>query len=122
MKCLVERDYSDTCHEVKCKVLTARKQHKCGECEKTILPGQKFEHFTGSDDGTLFHAKTCPVCVEIRDRFCCGWTFGSVLDDIGEAMYDKGADLDLGCLDGLSAAAFDIIAGMLEKMWSEEPA
>jgi hypothetical protein len=119
-KCLVDIDYSDECHEIQCKVLTARKQHKCGECGKIVQPREKFEHFTGSDSGEFFHVKTCLVCVEIRDRFCCGWTWGQVLEDIKKAIFWQGADLKLGCLDGLSPEALDVIAGMLDGMEDEE--
>ncbi len=118
MRCLVDADEGDG-FKVQQKVIKARKIHKCCECGNTILPGNQFEHYTGSQDGSLFHYKTCLVCVEIRNRFCCGWEFTSVLEDIQYALYEE-EDLNLGCVDGLSKAALDLILPMIESAWKEE--
>jgi hypothetical protein len=55
----------------------ARKEHRCHECLKTIVPGQKYERVVGAFDGSIETYKTCLVCAEIIDAFSCnGRTFG----------------------------------------------
>ncbi len=46
---------------------TARRQHKCCECQGAILPGQKYQRAAGQWDGRMDVFKTCMPCVEARD-------------------------------------------------------
>lgn len=95
----------DTCGEssVTLSVLTptARKEHTCGECGETIRKGEKYERYTGIGDGVMFTAKTCMLCTEIRDCFCCSYYFGEVWLSIRDCMYD----FELCALDSLSVGA-----------------
>ena len=40
----------------------AKKEHKCGECCRTIKPGEKYWYATGLFEGDWFEAKVCPDC------------------------------------------------------------
>ena len=119
MQCLVDRSnvYDLYCREIKTKILAARNSRKCGECGKEINPGEKYEHYTGCQDGSFFHASTCLLCVELRNQFCCVYYFGSVLEDIKEAFSDK-EDISLGCMDGLSPQALDWVEKTLEETYA----
>lgn len=120
MSCLVDRDDDYGCTEIKQKTVKARKTHWCGECLKLINPGDEYEIYVGAMDGSIFREKTCLVCVELRGHFCCGWQFGVVLSDIDDKLRESDGTLSLGCLDGLSPAACDVIANMLEEIWAED--
>ncbi|QDV86960.1 hypothetical protein TBK1r_60650 [Stieleria magnilauensis] len=46
----------------------ARKVHRCGECLRDILPGERYEYVSGiwKDSGGSTH-KTCADCVRLRE-------------------------------------------------------
>ena len=105
MKCcpLSSNDESSGAHAV--SEVTARKAHKCGECDESIPAGARYERYVVFEDGSAEAFKTCLSCVEIRDHFACnGWLFGCVWDDIEQNFYPEmraGGE----CLKGLSPAA-----------------
>lgn len=47
--------------------VTARKQHKCCECQGVIQPGQQYERCAGQWDGHMDVYRTCSGCADIRD-------------------------------------------------------
>lgn len=51
---------------------TARKEHICLECRKTIKPGDKYEYTAGKWDGEFETFKTCKPCVAIWNEYFCG--------------------------------------------------
>jgi hypothetical protein len=74
---------------------TARKEHTCGECGRTIMPGEPYEVAGGLWDGDSWQThKTCGQCVWARLWLlheCSGWLFGKVREDLEEHWYDSGA-------------------------------
>ena len=115
--CLVDPDV-DHSEFLSQKMFKARKPHKCCECRKEIPPGAMYEVYVGKQYGKVFGEKTCSVCVEIRDRFCCNWEFGRIWELISDAL-EWEDDLNLGCLDGLSLAAIAEIESLLEQKWED---
>ena len=66
---------------------TARKAHKCFECNRTIEPGEQYEYMTGLYHDHWDTFRTCAHCLAGRvfiERECHGWLYGAVLDDIIE--------------------------------------
>ncbi|AMM44510.1 hypothetical protein BARRETLEMON_48 [Arthrobacter phage BarretLemon] len=49
------------------KIVTARKQHKCGECFGIIQPGARYYRGAGSWEGDFWHMKWCVNCDSFRD-------------------------------------------------------
>ena len=97
----------------------ARKEHRCGECARTILKGEVYNRWSGKFDGELFRYKTCAQCYEIRLAFSCtesdqtGPPQGELWSDIYEMMFPR---LTTACFDKLQtpqAKAF------LQKKWIE---
>ena len=90
---------------------TARKEHKCSECGKKILPGDKYAHSTGKTCGVkeIWTNKTCVVCDEIREHFYCGggWLFGQLWEDIREQIF--GEVFRFECMKGLSTKAREAV-------------
>lgn len=74
----------------------ARKQHDCGECGRTIAPGETYEHVRGLWDGDWSTHKTCLGCKRIRQHFCSdGWLYGELSELIRDCIgFDYTADLE----------------------------
>ncbi|ASR80601.1 hypothetical protein SEA_JORDAN_48 [Arthrobacter phage Jordan] len=49
------------------KFVTARKQHKCGECFRVIQPGEGYFRGAGNWEGDFWHLKWCLQCDRFRD-------------------------------------------------------
>lgn len=63
-------------------VRTARKPHKCCECQETIRPGENYEVSRLLYDGRWDTFKTCSLCLEIRNKVFCSWIFGTIWEDL----------------------------------------
>lgn len=65
---------------------TARKEHKCYECRRTIRPGEQYESVRGVWEGRFEFFKTCQHCLALRDWVkahvpCFCWMYGDVRND-----------------------------------------
>lgn len=49
---------------------TARKEHKCGECGRTIKKGEIYEYMKCKLDDEWVNFKTCKQCEQIRSDYC----------------------------------------------------
>lgn len=66
--------------------VTARKDHKCHECKRTIKAGEKYHTEAHFYEGFVRH-KTCAHCMVARGWLsdeCGGWVFGGVYEDMRE--------------------------------------
>lgn len=62
---------------------TAKKKYACSECGDDIKIGDKYEYVRGRWNGDWSTFRTCKTCVNVRrDLFQCGWTHGSMWEDI----------------------------------------
>lgn len=64
----------------------ARKPHRCEECGTQIKPGERYEHVAGANDGSIWTAKTCNECWELRQFVkinipCFCWMYGNMIED-----------------------------------------
>lgn len=97
---------------------TARKQHKCCECGKTIAPGEKYLRETGKwDDIKTF--KTCTDCESIRDAYFCGHAYRHVLEDLYYDIRESFGEYADSRLAGLTPRAREMVIAMIEKVWAE---
>jgi len=62
-ECYCDYDPPDFYHR---EVRSARKEHACGECGASILPGEKYEYVSAKWDGYVDSFKTCEQCVDLR--------------------------------------------------------
>lgn len=116
MLCLVDRDIDYPLETIRNKIVRSKRIVKCVECERNIPSGVQFLLEIGQLDGDYTCNITCLSCKELRDRFCCTWYYGSVLDDIQSELGENGGELALGCLDGLGSDARDFICETLEDI------
>jgi len=100
---------------------TARKQHKCGECARAILPGERYEYATGIwDDGPSTH-KTCSDCLSMRAAFFCdSWDYGELWADLREHLCEMDGNIQTECLQELTALAREKVIKMLDEIIGEE--
>lgn len=96
----------------------AKKEHRCGECGSIVKIGESYEYAVIKGDD-FYYAKTCLICKEIRDQFCCSWYYGMVWEDIMEEIDNQG-DLNIGCLDGLSKEAVDKFLKFYSKRFEDD--
>lgn len=69
----------------------AKKQHKCGECYRTIEPGEQYQYVLGVWNGARGDHKTCQHCVVAQillfDK-CHGFIHQGVKEDLHEHLYE----------------------------------
>lgn len=70
----------------------ARKAHRCEECGKTIVPGERYRYVMGKQDGDVWQAKCCEHCDDLWANltdlgFCRMW--GGVLFESLTEYYDE---------------------------------
>lgn len=84
ISCDCSIDYDPGCNDLQFSELRkARKRHTCGECDRAIEPGERYEHATQLYDGGWSHHKTCLGCYNIRQHLCrYGWVWGSVAEQV----------------------------------------
>lgn len=80
-------DYADGAHVSTQNVCTARKEHPCVECRRTIRPGERYERAKWLDDFGWCSVATCVQCMAAREWLvaeCGGWIYTEVLDELVE--------------------------------------
>lgn len=82
---------------------TARKEHKCCECGRTIKIGEEYHYEFGVLAGDKCTYKTCSGCMNGRNwlyEICHGWVYEAVKEDLEEhfEFWDKsyGSKMQLG--------------------------
>ena len=94
----------------------ARKEHRCSECHKTILPGDQYKREEGVWDGDFRTYKTCLSCLSLRDEFFChGWTFTQLWNDMCEFISECGGDPGDDRLSKLQPAALVEVEIILKR-------
>lgn len=66
---------------------TARKDHRCYECGRTIARGERHEVHVAVDDYGITTCRTCAHCEAAREWLslvCGGWLYGGVIEDLYE--------------------------------------
>jgi hypothetical protein len=92
---------------------TARKEHFCCECGRTIQPGTKYAFDCGKWDGKIWTMKTCALCDEIAGAFACsGRIYGVLWDEMRESMNA----LTTACFDRLQTPE---AKAELQKRWRQ---
>lgn len=79
---------------------TARKEHKCTECCRTIERGEVYKNERYVWDGSAHTQKTCAHCQVVRawlTATCGGWVYGGLREDIAEHFHE-GCGIESGRL------------------------
>lgn len=96
--------------------VTARKDHKCYECRRVIMKGERYECFSGKWETGVQTYRTCAECQNIRESLNCeGWTFGRLWEDIEEQIFQE-TGLTIACIDKLTTPE---AKKFLQRKWIE---
>lgn len=87
---------------------TAAKNHKCCECGREIVKGEKYRYHTGCWDGEWSVYKTCCDCESVREVFFCeGEIFSTMWEFMREHIYGGDCALEADCIARLTKPARD---------------
>lgn len=84
---------------------TARVKHTCGECGRTIKPGEQYEDARWVFEGRFEHQATCSICLGIRSLFCGKWSYGNVWEDVYEYIANVDGEVCSDAILSLKPAA-----------------
>ena len=122
MECAtVSCDVEEFCTLLGRNYRTARKEHRCSECRRTILKGEKY-----LDERTLYGGevrtwKTCADCESIRDNFFTeGWYCGECKYRLEEHISVARGDISESCLVALTPKAREMVCTMIEEVWEDD--
>ncbi len=118
--CQIECEADEPCTLLRQKVVAARKEHACDECRKPILPKAQYQYDVYVAEGEVFTHKTCMDCKSLIDVFFCGWSLGSVLDDVEQMVIDQYGNVPENCIVELTPDARAWVCELIEKEWESE--
>lgn len=78
-----------------CEIRTARKEHRCCECHRTINIGDRYQMVKGIWDGKAGRFKTCHPCADLRDEIneeCRYEDERPCFEELGEYAREMGKD------------------------------
>lgn len=122
MKCACSVDFelssADGPEESECHELVAASNHRCCECQRSIEPGEVYEHYKGMYDDKWYTYDTCSDCLSIRNVFFAnGYYFGEVLEYFYEFINDNGGQISEKCLSALTPRAREMACERIQEIW-----
>lgn len=75
----------------------AAKDHRCGECGRTVVKGERYTHASGLFDGRWGTYRTCAQCEVAKGwlaAICSGYCFEATVEDLrnhvdGDEWYER---------------------------------
>lgn len=101
------------------KVVKARKTHRCCECRRDIVKGEKYNLTTGKWDGEFSAYKVCSDCQSVIDQFFDKWTTGHIWEDLQEMIAEQDGDINQACVAKLTPRARGMVCDMIERIWQD---
>ena len=101
------------------KIRTARKEHRCGECYRTIMPGEKYEYVSGIWEGRPDNYKTCMDCLSLRETFFDSWIYMNLWDDFYNEFNYAVSVVPEACIAKLTPGARAEVCEMIEAGWED---
>jgi len=95
------------------------KLKKCGECDREIKKGEKYEWYRGGYDGSFRTHNTCLDCVSLRENFFYDWTFEQLWDDFYYHMEECNWEVPEKCLSNCTPTTREKICQYIEVFWAE---
>jgi len=121
MECATVSVYvDDYCRTLREEQPTARKQHKCNECRRTIEAGEKYNREVSLYDGDISTYKTCLDCMSIRREFFSGgFYYGDTKWMLRDHINEIYGDVSESCLASLTPGARGMVCEMVEDCWED---
>ncbi len=115
--CIIECDIDCGPEVCSAKTRTARKEHECGECHRTIEVGESYEYTWGIWDGEQEVYKTCSGCKSVRSLFFYTYYFGMIWESLEEELRYCSEDLPWVAIGLLPKRARDGVLDIVEDIW-----
>ena len=114
---LGDSDDGEACEFYAERIVTARKDHRCAECQEPIRVGDQHHVTSGKYDGEFFSDRFCEACWEIAAEFSEDGSrmFGVVWSTFRDE-WARGANLQ-GCLNRLSSVAAKALMTRQWRKW-----
>lgn len=119
-ECIIDIEYDEYSRCIERKVVSARKEYRCEECNEKIPPGTQYELYKGAQDDHIFTIRTCLDCVSIRESFFKQGIvqFGMVLEEVRENIRELDGEIDSKCLIPLTPKAKEKIFQYIKEVWT----
>lgn len=102
------------------RVRKARKEHRCCECRRIIVKGERYHYESGIWDGSADDFKTCFDCYEVRsEMFCDGFEYGNMWGMLREHLSETDGHISSSCIAGLPPRARAMICDAIEEYWED---
>ena len=101
------------------KIVKARKQHRCCNCDNPIKPSVSYEKIVTVEDGGLYTYKTCEDCLSIRDAFFCTSYYFEFIGPLQEHIYAIDGNVSSECIESLTPRAKERIIDMIDYVCQE---
>lgn len=96
----------------------ANKNHKCHECGREIVKGEKYEHVSYMHDGRFYADKTCADCLSAIGQFYPkgGYCTGLLWDEIRNHIVEWREDVPEDCIIELTPLAKSKVCDLIEEV------
>ncbi|MDL2267955.1 hypothetical protein LJC46_08235 [Desulfovibrio sp. OttesenSCG-928-G15] len=98
----------------------ARKEHKCFECGRKILPGEMYCYESGIWEGTPGSFKTCLDCASVREALFCSFVYGGLWYDVRTFVFDFQDELPWAKFSQFTPAARAKVCEIVEGIWGDD--
>lgn len=109
--CIYGDEGTDEVYLLRDVVLTARNNHQCDSCKRTIQRGERFcfEQTKDLEDGKIYTHKMCMGCDELGAKFACDGYLYNPVESIIDHFNDDPENESVGCYDGLGHDAIEVM-------------
>jgi hypothetical protein len=118
--CSITMDIDESVQMLSQKKVTAKKAHKCGECNRDISIGETYLKETYVYDGKISMEKTCMDCLSIRDNLFCSWYYQALLETLEAEILEYARMPPEACIAKLTRRARERVCELIERAWENE--
>ena len=118
--CAYVGDHTDNSYFCSESYPQARREHTCGECRRTISPGEKYERANLGHEGSVITFKTCEDCLSVRESFFChGWIYQNIWSDLRKHIRNRLGEISSDCITPLTPKAREQVCELIEERWED---
>jgi uncharacterized UPF0160 family protein len=99
---------------------SARKKHRCSECDRVIQFGEAYDtHLYSFDNHTKFH-KFCVDCQSLKKMFFCdGYEYGKIIERVIEHIVEMEGNISSDCIVGLTPGAREFVLDEIQAAYDD---
>jgi hypothetical protein len=101
-------------------IRTDVKVHKCYECGRDIVPGERYKYEKIVNEGHHDDYKTCIDCASVREHLVCSFYYGDVWELVRESISYYTNDYPWSKIAKLTPTARGKVCEIIESQWDDE--